>query len=333
MKFTEIEKQQYQEQGYVVRKDAYSLEEVDRLGNRVRGLIRQVEESEVLNPEQKQKILMQNELSDEEAEHYGEAARIHSIFRLHLYSQMVREYIRDRMKLDVARDLLGEDLFCPNDLYFFKAPGVGREIGWHQDSWYFRNTYESTNGESIDKGTLGTWVAVDDATLENGCLWVIPGSHKRGVVEHSAVEAQQTLQVKFNADIAKELEKDAIPVEARRGTLIYFNNALLHSSKSNLSNLPRRAYVVHYMKATIRHTEQGSNQLKFALKYGLGIPEGYISGGRFDRCVQTPDDEQCLDWDSAIGRKLTREDLVLPALREFADSPTQPLDPLPKEYS
>ena len=305
----------------MVRRNAYSVEEMDSLGSRAEALIRQVKESNVLTPEQKQGILKSNELSEEEINRFGESARIHSIFRIHLFSQLFRDYIREPRKLDVAADLLGEDLFCPNDLYFFKAPGVGRPICWHQDSWYFRNIYETPDGESIEDVSIGTWLAIDEATRENGCLWVIPGSHKRGVVEHSENEEKQFL--KFEADIAGQIKKDAVPVEVPKGALIFFNNALLHSSTHNLSDRRRRAYIVHFMKATVHHTERGRNQV-WATRLRLGIPEAYICGQRFPECVQTPDDEECLNWDNAIGKPMTQEDLILPSVCPLGDAGAQP---------
>jgi ectoine hydroxylase-related dioxygenase (phytanoyl-CoA dioxygenase family) len=112
--------------------------------------------------------------------------------------------------------------------------------------------------------------------------------------------------------ILREMEKDAIPVEAKSGTILYFNNALLHSSKQNLSEHPRRAYVVHYMKASIRPAERGKGQRVKLLAQGLGIPEGYVSEARLEGCVFSPDDEQSLNWDTALGRNMVEEDLRLP---------------------
>ena len=209
--------------------------------------------------------------------------------------------------------MLGPDLFCPNDLYFFKAPGTGRPIAWHQDSWYFNNTYESSEGSALEDTSIGTWLAIDDANVKNGCLWGIAGSHLAGVVEHSEIGHGEDLPVRHSADVARFLKENEIPVEVSKGSLVFFNNALLHRSTPNHSDTFRRAYVVHYMMATIRHKAAWFFRGGPKRMGDWGTVEAYIHGRQIDGCVKTTSEEASLDWDAAVGRDLKAEEVRVSA--------------------
>lgn len=298
------EERAFREEGFFVRRP-FSDGEIEGLAERVDRLIEQVERAAVLTDDDKAFILRRNA----KATAASGPESLNSIFRAHLFSRQLRDHIRDPRILDAATALLGPDLFCPNDLYFFKPPGTGRPIAWHQDSWYFRNHYQTGDGTSLEDASIGTWLAVDDAREDNGCLWVIPGSHKRGVVEHEALDHGEALPVNHEAVVAETLQEDAVPVEVPRGSVVFFNNALLHRSTPNRSDRYRRAYVVHYMKSTIRCTERGQRYRRPAAMGDWGSVECYVSGRQYDGCVRTSLEEESLDWDAALGREL-REDEI-----------------------
>ena len=239
---TDEERQTFQETGYFVRIGAFEAAEVDALGEHVNRLIDQFEESQAITPEQRRVLLNRNGQATVQT---GPASLV-SLFRISLFSHLIRQHIRDERRLAIAQAMLGDDLFCPNDLYFLKPPGTGKAVAWHQDSWYFRNTYQSSLGKPIEGTTLGTWLAIDDADVDNGCLWVIPGTHKLGVVDHSEDSNPDDKFLGKNIpQITDEMEKQAIPVEVPKGSLIFFNNVVLHRSTPNRSERYRRAYVVH----------------------------------------------------------------------------------------
>ncbi len=299
---TAKEREQYEEDGFFIRLAAFSTCEIDALRDRVEALVELIETAEVLTEQQKQAILKRNVGVDATA---GPAS-LNSITRLHRFSALVRSHIRDPRRLAAVAEIVGADLFCPNDLYFFKPPGTGRPIAWHQDSWYFRNTYVSSVGEAIEQSTIGTWLALDDADEENGCLWVIPGSHRLGVIDHSQVESDDYLLQK-RVTVSDEMAKQAMPVEVPKGALIFFNNALLHRSTPNRSDRFRRAYIVHYMKATIQHS--GNRPRVPAGTEQWGTNEMYIGGRQLPGCVQTTLEQDSMDWDRALERTLTADDI------------------------
>ena len=299
---TAEERERYEKDGYFIRPDAFTASEMDDLRGLIEDLVELVDGSDVLTNRQKEIILKRPPSEDPNVK----PPIPDNIYRLHTYSAAVRKHIRDPRRLDVGVDMVGPDLFCPNDLFFFKPPGTGRPIAWHQDSWYFRNTYVSSVGEDIDEATLGTWLALDDADEENGCMWVLPGTHADGIVDHSDVESgEYILQKRVFVD--DEMEERAVPVVVPKGALVFFNNALLHRSTPNRSDRFRRAYVVHYMKATIQHTERGRWIPPGAENWGT--PEMYISGKQYPSCVQTTQEHQSMNWDNALGGTLSEDDI------------------------
>ena len=148
-------------------------------------------------------------------------------------------------------------------------------------------------------------------TKKNGCLWVIPGSHRLGVIDHSEVESDDYLLQK-RVTVSDEMEERAIPVEVPKGSLVFFNNALLHRSTPNRSDRFRRAYIVHYMKATIQHT--GNRPRIPEGTEHWGTPEMYICGQQLPGCVQTTLEKDSMDWDRALERTLTEDDIRISEL-------------------
>ena len=260
-----------------------------------------MERTRVLSPEEKRTILRRNA----EAAVDSGAESLNSLFRIHLFSRMVRDHIRDSRRLTPVQSLLGHDLFCPNDLYFFKPPGTGRPIAWHQDSWYFRKIYAPRDAESLEDTSIGTWLAVDDATVENGCLWVLPGSHKRGIAEHDEIPEAEELPVRHRVAVSESDEKQAVPVVVTRGSAVFSNNALLHRSTPNLSETFRRAYVVHYLTSTIRHADPARLGGRPKGMGDWGSVEAHVSEQEYAGCVKTPPEAESLDWDEVVGRDMS----------------------------
>ena len=108
-------------------------------------------------------------------------------------------------------------------------PTCGSPKPWHQDAAYWKN-YEPNQ--------VTIWMAIDDATEENGCVWAIPGSHKLGLVPHVKTELQVP---ESELDMTK-----AAPVPVKSGGLLIFHSLVLHMSKANTSDKPRCAIICDY---------------------------------------------------------------------------------------
>ena len=136
-------------------------------------------------------------------------------------------------------DLLGPDLLGLNSLYIWKPPKIGLGFPWHQDRWYTRPQFKTET-------TVGTWTAIDPANVENGCLYVIPGSHKIGILDHVELEGSQ--QQEFKQAVGAQ-DEDGVAVEISPGSVIFFDNRILHKSTDNNTESFRRSNIAHYMSA------------------------------------------------------------------------------------
>eukprot|EP00388_Colpodella_angusta_P019904 GDKJ01049726.1.p1 GENE.GDKJ01049726.1~~GDKJ01049726.1.p1 ORF type:complete len:314 (+),score=86.87 GDKJ01049726.1:1-942(+) len=119
-------------------------------------------------------------------------------------------------------------------MYIFKSPHVGGEVTPHQDT-----TFIQTNPHTC----IGTWVGLEDATKENGCLWVVPGSHLLGVHRYFNLNEEGTA-CSFVGEAKYDIT-NAVPVEVTAGSLVILHGALVHFSGHNYSSASRNAYTLH----------------------------------------------------------------------------------------
>jgi ectoine hydroxylase-related dioxygenase (phytanoyl-CoA dioxygenase family) len=144
------------------------------------------------------------------------------------------------MLADSACALLGPDIDCFQSQFIFKNPGVVGQP-WHQDSYYF----------SFDQQPqIGVWLALTRATIENGCLWVMPGSHKEPIHEHVPDRRPEALH--GYQEIVDYDFSNRVPVLMEPGDVLFFHSYLMHMSTDNVANYRRSAMVYHYGKAGTR---------------------------------------------------------------------------------
>lgn len=144
---------------------------------------------------------------------------------------------------------LTDDLGVHNPLliqsmYIFKQPFIGGEVSCHQDS-----TFLISEPNTI----IGYWVAIEDATLENGCLWVMPGGHALPLKKLFTRKDNTLEMLTFDAT-PWELQK-LIPLEAKKGTIIVIHGHLPHMSYTNTSPKSRHAFTLHVMDASSKLSE------------------------------------------------------------------------------
>jgi non-heme Fe2+,alpha-ketoglutarate-dependent halogenase len=122
---------------------------------------------------------------------------------------------------EYLQDLLGPDIVCHVSQYICKAPGDDMRVVWHQDASF----------NPMDARCVVVWTAIDEAVIENGCMWFIAGSHRRGALE--CLEAGHEVP---NADEYGP----SVPIELKAGEAVLFSDLLLHSSPGNRSTHMRR---------------------------------------------------------------------------------------------
>ena len=161
-------------------------------------------------------------------------------------------FCRQDMIGQALRDLGYEDPLLWQTMYIFKQPRIGGEVRWHQDASYLISEPQSVTG---------MWVALEDATRTNGCLWMSAGGHRRALSEIYEVDwatRQGTL---------RDLEagpwpspEAAVAVEVPAGTLVIFNDHMPHYSSQNTSGRSRHAFTMHFSDAG--STWSGKNWLQ-----------------------------------------------------------------------
>lgn len=120
-------------------------------------------------------------------------------------------------------------------MYIFKQPGIGGEVTWHQDASFFDTTPSTVTG---------FWFALEDATVDNGCLWMQPGGHRGPLRERFVREGDAVRMEPLDATPWPDMST-AIPVPVEAGTLVVFHGLLPHWSAPNRSTRSRHAYTLH----------------------------------------------------------------------------------------
>lgn len=154
---------------------------------------------------------------------------------LHDLDPVFERFSRNEKLASLAAALGMVDEQIWQSMYIFKQPGIGGEVRWHQDATYF-----DTNPITVTT----FWFALEDATLENGCLWVEPGGHHGPLRERFIREGRQVRIEKLD-DTPWPSNDTAVPVEVEAGTLVCFHGLLPHYSAPNRSPISRHAFTLH----------------------------------------------------------------------------------------
>jgi chlorinating enzyme len=158
----------------------------------------------------------------------------------HKISGLIRGVMSHRSIVEVLTSVIGPNVKCMQSMLFIKSAGKPGQA-WHQDEDFI---------PTRDRSLTGAWIALDDATVENGCLWVIPGSHRPGVLWELEEQDSPDFDCTDEAVGFPYTDDDAIPVELKAGSIVFFNGYLLHRSLPNVATSGyRRALVNHYMSA------------------------------------------------------------------------------------
>jgi ectoine hydroxylase-related dioxygenase (phytanoyl-CoA dioxygenase family) len=169
--------------------------------------------------------------------------RVSKVFRLH-HDTVFEEFARSAEVTDLVADLIAPSLDCFLSQFIFKNPGAWGQP-WHQDSYYF--PFEPA------RPIVGVWLAVTEATLENGCLHVVAGSHREPV--HTHVPDRRPGANYGYVEIVDHDMSSAVPVLMQPGDLLLFDSHLMHRSTDNVSDGIRAAMVYHYAAAGTRELQ------------------------------------------------------------------------------
>ena len=174
---------------------------------------------------------------NQELEGHNPEDFISKIFRLHRRPVFL-EFLRDPRVCDIIVSAIGKDVDCFLSQFILKNPGAWGQP-WHQDSYYFPFTPA--------RPIVGLWLAITEATLENGCLHVLPGSQTEPVKQH-VTDRRQGANYGY-VEIVDHDTSQSQPCLLQPGDLMVFDSHLMHKSTDNISTGIRAAMVWHFATA------------------------------------------------------------------------------------
>ncbi|XP_061554360.1 phytanoyl-CoA dioxygenase domain-containing protein 1 isoform X6 [Phycodurus eques] len=161
---------------------------------------------------------------------------------LHAYEPLYTKVTHSHKVQGIARKLGLVRPVVLQSMYIFKQPGIGGEVTPHQDATFL---YTEPLGR-----VMGLWVALEDATVNNGCLWFIPGSHNCGVTRRMVRTPPGTFPLTDFVGTEQEYDGDKfVPVEVKKGGAVLIHGQVVHRSAENASEDSRHVYTFHLMEA------------------------------------------------------------------------------------
>lgn len=167
-------------------------------------------------------------------------AKVLAIHHPHKLSPLMLAAMTHAPVARVLTALIGPDVKSMQSMLFVKAPGKPGQA-WHQDEQYI---------PTRDRSLCGVWIALDDASIDNGCMWMHPGSHAPGVLYPTRHHGESRFDSATEAYGFPFEREGGVAVEVRAGDVVFFNGYVLHRSLPNrTAGAFRRALVVHCMSA------------------------------------------------------------------------------------
>lgn len=174
---------------------------------------------------------------------------------LHDLDETFNRFSRSTKIKQIIEDLRITTPLLLQSMYIFKQPGIGGEVHCHQDS-----TFLYTEPHEM----VGLWFALETATLENGCLWAIPGGHKLGL-KSRWIRSEVGMSFKTLNDEPWP-EGSLVPLEVEKGTLILLHGLLPHMSLANKSDKSRHAYTLHVISGAAVYPQDNWLQREIPLR-------------------------------------------------------------------
>jgi len=175
-------------------------------------------------------------------------------------SAVLKSFSQHPVFVGLVRDLIGPDVRLYWDQLVYKKPGTADEFPWHQDNGYTFVTPQQY---------LTCWVALTDATVDNGCPWVVPGVHRQGTLEHRWTD--------LGFECLRD-PPDAVPLEVKAGSVAVFSSLTPHRTGPNLTGDVRKSYILQYApEGAVMHPRDGDPRAASDPNWQYSILSGGIA--------------------------------------------------------
>lgn len=221
----------YQENGFLTFENILTHAECDELLARL----------EYIVTEKPAGISIQVEPSMQGTAEASKVEHVRKVSDLVAHDQVYGRIARKPAIIEKAQAILGEKILLFRDVVMVKPAHHGSAKPYHQDNAYW-------NVEPMD--LCSVWIALEDATLENGCMRLVRGSHQEGLIQHEHLEDFMVTddKVDYSREVAAPLKK---------GGALFFHSLLLHATSPNTSDHSRRAMILSLMGAHCTWNGQG----------------------------------------------------------------------------
>src|SRR2546421_2763621 len=184
------------------------------------------------------------------------------LFRAHIYHPAICRLVAELMDTDTVR--------VWHDQIQYKPPRTGGPTDWHQDHPYWPILQPAD--------LISAWVALDDATLENGWTRMVPRSHLWGPHKGGTIGTKDDFTPDYDPALVPEGETvEIVPCAVGRGEVMFHHCLTWHGSAPNLSDRPRRAIAVHYMPGYTRYEPTGTH----IMEHRVDVKPGEVLVGEF----------------------------------------------------
>ena len=219
MRISEAQKEQFAEKGFFILEDIFNEVEIDNLAAEIE---RYVDEAN-------------QQLKADGGKGISRPDEIVFTSFIAEKNEKILSFVKQDKFVQLTTNLIGPDVRLYWNQAVFKYPETPQEFPWHQDNGY----------TPLDPEQYYTcWLALSDSTLENGCIWVLPESHKLGTQPH---ERTVLGQVGYSGD------DSGVSVPLKKGNMAVFSSLLFHRSGPNLTEGVRKAYIIQYIPAHARN--------------------------------------------------------------------------------
>ncbi len=222
---TQTQIDQFDELGYFVVEDLYTPEELAELTR--------------ITDEAEDEAIAELKRQADERFLISENGAITFAGQLVRQKPEIRPFVRNEKILGICLDLIGPNVRMYHDQAVYKMTEKPRRFPWHQDNGYLFVEPQHY---------LTCWIALTDATIDNGCPQVVPGLHKEGTLAHYYVDT-------LGYECFEQPPTEPLVAEVKAGGAVFFSSLTPHLTGPNFTNSTRKAYIVQYASSGARVLE------------------------------------------------------------------------------